>query len=303
MSGPEVGVFLPTMTRVGGEPADVVAAARHAEQLGLRSAWVVDQLVAGTGVPIIDSVVALSAAAGATAKIELGLGVMILPLRPAVWVAKQVASLQAVSNGRLLFGVGVGGDRHGGSWAAAGIQRRERGQRTDAALDALRDLIAGKPTGLPDVADHPVVQLAPGVVPPPIVVGGGEAALRRAARIGDAWLAMPVPPSDALGSVELLRRLADDAGRSTPEVIGSVMVAIEGDRALPDQGELRRQVSDPDGLFGIPPEFVDTMVVRGDPQQIAERIAAWGELGARRVVVTIAGGNWFRQTELLAGAT
>lgn len=300
MSAPEVGVFLPTMTRPGEPSDDVIAAARHAEQLGLKSAWVVDQLVAGTGVPIVDSVVALAAAAGATTQIELGLGVMILPLRPVVWVAKQVASLQAVSHGRTLFGVGVGGDRHDRSWAPAGVQRRERGPRTDAALASLRDLIAGRPTALPDVAGQPIVQLAPGIDPPPIVIGGGgEAALRRTAHMGDAWLAMPVPPHEARRSIDRLHELAEEASRPVPEVIGSVMVAVEGDHSLPDRAALTRQISDPHGLFGIPAELVDTMVLRGEPDQVAERIAAWGDLGARRVVVSIAGGNWFRQTELL----
>jgi alkanesulfonate monooxygenase SsuD/methylene tetrahydromethanopterin reductase-like flavin-dependent oxidoreductase (luciferase family) len=90
----------------------VIAAARHAEEFGFESAWVVDQLIAGTGLPFVDSTVALSAAAGATNSIRLGYGVMILPLRPVVWVAKQAAALQHISGGRLLLGVGVGGDRH-----------------------------------------------------------------------------------------------------------------------------------------------------------------------------------------------
>ncbi len=300
MRVPEIGVFLPTMTPQGAAPTDVVGAARHAEQLGLRSAWVVDQLIAGTGTPIVDSVVALAAAAGATTRIELGLGVLILPLRPAVWVAKQVASLQAVSGGRLLFGVGVGGDRHDLSWAAAGVPRSERGKRTDAALDVLRDLIAGRPSALPDVADHPIVRLDPGMPPPPIVVGGaGDAALRRAARVGDAWLAMPVPPADARRSVDRLHELAAANSRPMPEIIGSVMVALDGDPALPDPTELTRQISDPNGVYGVPADLVDTMVIRGGTQLVVERVNAWGDLGARRVVVSLVGGDWRRQAELL----
>ena len=112
MPSPAIGVFLPTMGERGENLTDVVTAARQTEDLGFESAWVVDQLVAGTGVPFIDSTVALSAAAGATRRIRLAYGVMILPLRPVVWAAKQVASLQQVSGDRLLFGVGVGGDRH-----------------------------------------------------------------------------------------------------------------------------------------------------------------------------------------------
>src|SRR5882672_12566807 len=126
MTAPVLGVFLPTMSARGEALSDIVAAARHAEDLGFESAWVVDQLIAGTGSPFVDSTVALSVAAGATSRIRLGYGVMILPLRPVLWVAKQVASLQLVSGNRVLFGVGVGGDRHHLSWQAAGVPRPER---------------------------------------------------------------------------------------------------------------------------------------------------------------------------------
>src|SRR5262245_33584306 len=112
MSAPAVGVFLPTLTERGAPVADVGAAARHAEYLGFDSVRTVDQLVDDTGVPILDSATALAAAAGATRRVRLGFGVMILPLRPVAWVAKQVASLQHVSGDQVVLGVGVGGDRH-----------------------------------------------------------------------------------------------------------------------------------------------------------------------------------------------
>ena len=87
MSTPRIGVFLPTMSATGAAVADVTAAARHAEQLGFESVWAVDQLIAGTGAPFIDSTVTLAAAAGATSRIRLAYGVMVLPLRPVVWAA------------------------------------------------------------------------------------------------------------------------------------------------------------------------------------------------------------------------
>ena len=162
------------------------------------------------------------------------------------------------------------------------------------------DLIAGRPSALPDVADHPIVRLDPGMPPPPIVVGGaGDAALRRAARVGDAWLAMPVPPADARRSVDRLHELAAANSRPMPEIIGSVMVALDGDPALPDPTELTRQISDPNGVYGVPADLVDTMVIRGGTQLVVERVNAWGDLGARRVVVSLVGGDWRRQAELL----
>ncbi|MGZ4786156.1 MAG: LLM class flavin-dependent oxidoreductase, partial [Acidimicrobiales bacterium] len=86
-AAPAIGVFLPTMSERDERRPDVIAAARHLEDLGFESGWAVDQLIAGTGVPIVDSTVALSAAAGATSALRLAYGVMILPLRPVVWAA------------------------------------------------------------------------------------------------------------------------------------------------------------------------------------------------------------------------
>jgi alkanesulfonate monooxygenase SsuD/methylene tetrahydromethanopterin reductase-like flavin-dependent oxidoreductase (luciferase family) len=282
MSAPAVGVFLPTLTERGAPVADVVAAARHAEDLGFESVWAVDQLVAGTGVPILDSGTVLAAVAGATERIRLAYGVMIVPLRPVVWAAKQVASLQHLSGDRVILGVGVGGDRHDRSWAAAGVPRRERGRRTDAALAVLPDLIAGKPV----TVDGTEVALAPGATVPPIVVGGtAEAALARTVEYGDGWFALP-----------------QAAGRPAPAVAGSAMVAGDDDPALPGRDELVRAISDPDGLFGIPAEAISDMLVTGGPETVADRLAGLAEVGAERVVVTLAAGDWFRQAELLAEA-
>jgi alkanesulfonate monooxygenase SsuD/methylene tetrahydromethanopterin reductase-like flavin-dependent oxidoreductase (luciferase family) len=299
MTAPAMGVFLPTMTERDQPLGDVAAAARHAEDLGFESAWAVDQLVAGTGVPFVDSTVALSAAAGATSTIRLAYGVMILPLRPVVWAAKQVASLQHVSGGRLLFGVGIGGDRHDLSWDAAGVHRRERGRRTDAALAVLPDLIAGKAA---DVDGTPV-QLAPGVAVPPIIVGGmAEAALVRTAAHGDGWFALPLPPAQLAPIAARLAELAADRGRPAPAITGAMAVAIDGDPSLPDRDGLVRKLSDPDGMFGMPADAVPDILVTGSPAAVAERISALGAIGAERVAVTLAAGSWPRQAELLAEA-
>src|SRR5687768_13596183 len=134
MDRPAIGVFLPSLTHRDAEVADPIAAAQYAEGLGFESAWVVDQLVAGTGHAILESGMVLAAAAARTNRILLGYGVLIVPLREPAWVAKQVATLQRLSGHRVILGVGVGSDRHAKSWEAIGLARTERGQRLDAAL-------------------------------------------------------------------------------------------------------------------------------------------------------------------------
>ena len=87
MMAPAVGIFLPTMSDRGTVPGDVAAAARHAEELGFESVWVVDQLVGGTGVPLLDSGIALAAAAAVTSRVGLAYGVLVVPLHPLAWLA------------------------------------------------------------------------------------------------------------------------------------------------------------------------------------------------------------------------
>ena len=204
----DVGVVLPTLGARDGSPADIVAAARHAEDLGFESVWVVDQLVAGTGVPILDSLISLAAAAGATERVRLGVGVLIVPLRPLVWVAKQVASLQHISGDRLLLGVGAGGDRHQASWAAAGVPRTERSPRTHEALRLLPDLIAGRPVRAGDQPSGPEIQLSPGATVPPVIIGGmSGAAMDRAARYGDGWYVLG-PPDQVSQSRRRMQEIA-----------------------------------------------------------------------------------------------
>ena len=293
----ELGVVLPTMSRRDGAPGDIAAAAKHAEELGFESVWAVDQLIAGTGVPLLDSLTSLAAAAAVTHRIYLGTGVLILPLRPVVWVAKQVASLQYLSGGRVLLGIGAGGDRHGTSWVATGIPRRERGQRTDQALRALPGLIAGQPFRTDQGRADQDITLSPGVKVPPIIIGGmSDAAVARVAAHGDGWFVLAAP-EDIPRYHALAAERAAVHGRPAPAITTNAMVAMEGDSRLPDRDEITRLVADPDGMFGIPG---GQGVQVGGPAAIAEHLAHVASQGARRTVVTFPAGDWFRQAELLA---
>jgi alkanesulfonate monooxygenase SsuD/methylene tetrahydromethanopterin reductase-like flavin-dependent oxidoreductase (luciferase family) len=298
-----VGIFLPTMSDRGAAPGDVAAAARHAEELGFESVWVVDQLVGGTGVPLLDSGIALAAAAAVTSRVGLGYGVLIVPLHPLAWLAKQVASLQHVSGGRLILGVGTGGGRHGESWAVAGVPRRDRGQLTDFALQALPGLLAGQPTRLAQDPDSPLATLSPPAAAPPVIVGGmSEPALRRAARYGDGWFPPPAPLPVLTAARARLAELAAQHRRPAPPVTTGLMTAIAGDPDLPSPEVLTRRLTDPDGMFGIPGDQVAAVLHSGPPGQIAEILAEHFSHGADRVVISVAAGDWFRQAELAAEA-
>lgn len=303
MTAPAIGLFLPTMGDADGDPGDVAAAARQVEDLGLESAWVVDQLVAGAGAPLLDSGLALATAAAVTDRIRLAYGVAVVPLRPAVWLAKQVATLQHLSGGRAILGVGAGGDRHTRSWEAAGVPPDERGRRLDAALRVVPSLIAGEATVLTDEPGSPAVQLAPGVEVPPLVVGGmADAAVRRVLDHDAEWFLLPFGPDGTRQARDRVAAAAEAAGRPMPLLTASTMLAIEGDPSLPGRDDLRDLLTDPRGRFGMPAEAADDAVVRGGPQVAAEHLAQLTEAGAHRVVVTVAAGDWHRQADLLAEA-
>ncbi len=214
-----------------------------------------------------------------------------------------MSSLQHVSHDRLILGVGAGGDRHELSWVAAGVPRRERGRRTDAALAVLPDLLSGVPTPVDGRPDSPPIRLAPAAAVPPIVVGGmSEAAMVRAVGHGDGWFVLPVSPAAMVEGRARLSELADARGRPTPSVTASMVAALTGDPALPDHEGLVRALTDPDGLFGMPAAAVPGTLTLGGPAEVAARISEYGEAGAERVVVTLAAGDWMRQAELLAEA-
>jgi alkanesulfonate monooxygenase SsuD/methylene tetrahydromethanopterin reductase-like flavin-dependent oxidoreductase (luciferase family) len=296
----ELGAVLPAMSRRDARPGDIPAAARRAEDLGFESVWVVDQLIAGTGVPILDSLTSLAAAAAVTRRVRLGVGVLIVPLRPVAWIAKQVATLQHLSGDRVLLGVGAGGDRHDASWTAAGIPRRERGRRTDEALRVLPDLLAGKPVRLTPGGEE--VVLSPAVAVPPLVIGGiSDAAARRAGEFGDEWFVM-AGPQDVPRYQAVAAERAAVHGRPAPAITTSVMVALDGDPAVPDRGTLTGLLTDPDGMFGIPAAQAAGALLAGGPGEIADYLGRLAEAGTHRTIVTIVAGDWSRQAELLAEA-
>lgn len=198
----EIGVILPTSSPDPAQPilGDVRASARYAEEVGLDSVWSTDHLIASA--PMLDSSVVLATAAAVTERITIGYNVMLLALRPVAWAAKQISTLQLVSNDRVVLGVGTGNPAHGDAgWRAAGVEFADRGRLTDEALAVLPDLIAGT---------SPDYQIAPGAkVPPIFVAGNGVRAHRRAAAYGDGWATIAMTPDEVRTNLERINELAD----------------------------------------------------------------------------------------------
>jgi alkanesulfonate monooxygenase SsuD/methylene tetrahydromethanopterin reductase-like flavin-dependent oxidoreductase (luciferase family) len=271
-----------------GTAADTREQARYAERLGLDGIFVGDHLKPAGPYP--ESVVVLAAAAGVTERIHLGVGVMVLALRDPVWAAKQLASLQHVSGGRVVLGIGTGGAMHGTeAWEAVGVPYAERGRRTDEALALLPGLIRGETVELPSGAS---ITLSPGSDVPPILIGGNSpAALRRALRHGAGWFPGMATP----------RQIADGA-RRLPEAaqiaVGGIAL-LGGDAADPRIDQFVASLID--GL-GTPPEDAVDLPIAGTPAQAAERFAAYADAGATWLVLGTIGDDWRAQWKLIAQA-
>ncbi|WP_163571658.1 LLM class flavin-dependent oxidoreductase [Fodinicola feengrottensis] len=295
MTALKLGVSLPIITkpedlaRVGG----IGAAARHVERLGLESAWAAD-MVLGSGNHALDAPIVLAAAAAATERIRLGFGTYTLALRPAAASAAMLASLQQVSGDRILLGVGSGGFPSAPIWPAVGIPATERGRRTNAILEVLPDLIAGKPTRIGP--DSPEMTLAPASTVPTILIGGTDAAptLRRTLAYADEWFPSSMPSTVIRGAAKL-REMSAEQGRPMPLItVGGPAVLAGAD--IPVEAMTDRLVQ----AYGIAPDEAPKIPLTGGPAQIADRLAAFAEAGAHRVVMGLASGDWLRQAEQLA---
>lgn len=289
MSALKVGVNLPSF---GVDPvAGVAEHARHAEAAGLESLWVGDHLIP-VGRPFLDSTLVLATAAAVTERIRVGFGVMVVALRQPAWTAKQVASLQHLSGGRVLLGVGSGGPVHGdAAWRAVGVPYAERGRRTDAVLDVLPGLIRGEPTEV----NGERVTLSPGADVPPILIGGGLGTLRRTVLYGDEWYCALSGPDEIRAGVKRMREVADELGRPVPKLTVGASVGL-GDVPAAEVDAQARALTG----YGMSEDEARAGLIVGSPRQAAERFAELADAGAHRVIGMPFPKERLGQTDLLA---
>ena len=261
---------------VGGAPDPGVfrEVAVRAEELGYDSIWAGDHISYRN--PILDVVVALSTFAAVTSRITVAAGIVLLPLRHPSVVAKEFASLDYASGGRTILGVGVGGES-GPDFEAVGVSPRERGARTDDAMRALRALFSERPASyegrffsFAGISIEPPPAQPGG---PPLWVGGrSEAAIRRAATLGDGWIPIWV------SAERFAEGLAQLPGHVTPAV---TLPAHVGD-PLALYEHLRARYS---GDFSE--HVVDRYCVAGTPEQCVARVREYIDAGAQHVVFNI----------------
>jgi probable F420-dependent oxidoreductase len=197
------------------------AVADAAEQCGYTSIWTSDHLLVGADFPrygtIYESLTTLAWLAAKTERIRVGTSILVVPLRNAILTAKQTATIDNLTEGRLLLGVGLGWNQ--GEYAFVGADWRRRAAIMDESIQVMRNLwtderptFAGAVYRYEDTLFFPKPAQPGG---PPIWVGGGsDAALRRAARLGDGWHADEAMPDDFASATARLQTMAAEHGRS-----------------------------------------------------------------------------------------
>jgi probable F420-dependent oxidoreductase len=234
------------------------ATARMAEDLGFDSVWIPDHIIVPSAVeerygPVYyDAIAVLAYLAGVTSRVWLGTTVLVLPYRNPVVLAKQIASIDQLSDGRLIFGVGVG-------WAEAEFQVlnvpfAERGRRTDEALRLMQTLwtqeapaFNGTYQAFSDILFHP----RPRQSPVPIWIGGNSrAAMRRTVEFASGWHPIDTAPARLQDDLQTLQTWCQHSGRTPPALCPRFTVRLQAQAA-----ERQRRF-----MEGSPPQLIDDLL-------------------------------------------
>jgi probable F420-dependent oxidoreductase len=264
----------------------------EAERLKFDSLWVTERVNA----PTLDPIVAMTFVAARTSRMKLGASVMVLPGRNPVLLAKALASIDQLSNGRLLpaFGLGVA---NAAEHQAFGVARNERARIFDEALPLLRRLWTedrvthhGERFHLEDVS----------VLPKPVqssldvwLGGASRAELTRCGRLGDGWLPSFTPPDAVRVGIDVVNETAAAAGRAIdPEHFGVLVPYVEGPIPAPLAAVVAMRH----------PEARPEDAIATSKAQLRERIEAYVAVGASKFVVFPYAGapDWTDELEALA---
>ncbi|MEV0406371.1 LLM class F420-dependent oxidoreductase [Actinoallomurus sp. NPDC050550] len=279
---PTIGLHAPNGYSAAGRDGAARVAAL-AERLGYDSLWAADHVVLPSprtesspldpDAPLLDPLVALAFAAAHTTRIRLATGVVILPQRDPLVLAKQLASVDVLSGGRLIFGLGIGYLEP--ELRALGVPPTGRGQRAEEYLAAMRALwespepaFHGRFVDFAKVDAHP----RPLQRPVPVVVGGNSAAAhRRAVRLADGWYGWMLGLRATAAQLDSLRAAEQETGRRLHvSVTPARRLDPETVRAYAELGVDRLVVTLPPGL---PLSDLERFVEENAPERLGARVA------------------------------
>jgi len=276
-----VGLFVPSGLLEQG-PAAAGAFLGQAEEAGIDHVCCGDHVSFLTGLGF-DGLVQATALAMLHPTLPVYTGVYLLPLRHPVLVARQLADIGAIAPGRLVFGVGIGGeDRR--EVANSGVDPATRGLRMDECLLIVRQLLSGKPVTHSSRffdLDHAVIAPTPATATPIIVGGRSDAAIRRAGRLGDGWLGIWCSPRRFASAVEIAGEEASRVGRPDPPRRHALQVWC----GFADSGPVARDclATAMQAFYHLPFDRFESYCPYGSAEDVAEFLAPYVAAGCREI--------------------
>ncbi len=280
-----VGVFPPPQIAQG--PPEVLSEyLRRAEAVGI------DYLCCGDHISFYvgygtDGLITAASYAAMSERIPIALGVYLLVLRNPVVVARQISTFETLFPGRLIFGVGIGGeDPH--EVEICGVDPKTRGRRMNECIQIVRGLLQGKPFSFEGEffrIENALILPAPRNAVPILIGGRSDAAVRRAALLGDGWLPIWVSARRFRESTARIAQIAGEAGRADASFTHGLQVWC----AVGDTPEEARALlaGSMQGLYRIPFERFEKWSPYGAPEDIAEFLIPYAEAGCSYFNLTL----------------
>lgn len=280
---PAVGPWLP-------DPEEAKTLIELVDACGYESVWVGDHI--SFAIPILDPMMQLMQAAGWSSRLKLGTGVFLLPLRHPTPVAKQAATLDLLSQGRLIFGVGVGGE-FPNEFAACGVPHNERGARLSEGMEVLRKLWSGeKVSHQGRFYSFPEVQMLPTPAQPggpPMWCGGrSDPALARAGKLADGYVSYVITPEMYRDALEKIAVAAAGCNRELTGFQTGHLLFSRIDQTY--EAALEKASSSLSVRYGM--DFrraTERYAACGTPADVAERVRAFYDAGVRHLVLDFVG--------------
>ena len=266
----EIGIGLPNSVREASGP-NLIEFARRADRAGFTTLATIDRVA----FPSYESLTTLAAAAAVTERIRLMPNVLLGTTRNPVMLAKEAASVDRLSNGRLVLGLGVGGRKD--DLGAVGLGWTDRGKRWDHDLDLIHRVWAGELVN--DIQNPVGPKPANGENVPMIVGGQSDAAIRRTVTWGIGWTAGGAPPEAVMPFAERVRAAWKDSGRpGDPKIVALAYFSIGEEEAA------KRYVTDYYAFLG---DFAQQMAewVPKDAQAVRDRVKAFEDAGVDELIL------------------
>jgi probable F420-dependent oxidoreductase len=267
------GLILPSK-RPGANPEAILATALTAERLGWRTLWADDHILVDRTDPAIyrhiyELLTTMAWLGGQTSRIRLGTSVIVVPQRNAVITAKELATIDALTGGRVVAGVGIG--NYAGEYRNLGAadRFRVRGAFLDETIRLWRHLWSGSEApfhgrfhDIPSAVMSPLP--AQGAALPILVGGRSDHGVERAGRVGDGYHLSQNGPAGMAARLPRLRAAAEAAGRPVPPI------------------SARAQV-----YFGAPPEGATAAAIHGTPEEMGRVVDAWLAVGLDELAIDL----------------